>query len=250
MAKQNNTPAKTNAIAKMKTQEVVQVQEEKNPVMEMLQMAMVNSDVDLDKMQKIMDMAERHEEKLAFKAYNRDMALMQGEIPAIEFNAQIKVNNQVRSNYTTYEGIMKVMQPILSKFGFSVSFNPQASDNLLTVDCMIAHKDGHIEKSSLSLPFDNSGSKNSVQSIGSSISYAKRYALCLKLNIATGGEDNDGNTIEQPPRSLEVLRTMTKNAKNKSELVILWGGLTAKEQEIVSKVIAERKVELGIVKKS
>ena len=242
---------KTKAIAKVKTQEVLQVQEPQNPIFNMLQLAMVSSDVDLEKMEKIMQMADRHEEKIAFKAYNRDMALMQGEIPPIEFNSQIKVSGQVRSNYTNYEGIMKVVQPILSKFGFSVSFNPVSKDNLLTVDCMISHRDGHIETSSLSLPFDTSGSKNNVQAIGSSMSYAKRYALCLKLNIATGGEDNDGNTSpDDNTRSLEELTTMTKNANNKNELGTLWNGLTSKEQGIVSKVIGERKIELGIVKKS
>lgn len=251
MAKQNNTPARTKAIAKVKTQEVAQVQEPQNPVLNMLEMAMTNSEVDLEKMEKIMGMVERHEDKIAFKAYNRDMALMQGEIPEIEFNSVIKDGQgKVRSRYTSYDGIMKIIKPILSKFGFSASFNPKAENNLLTVDCMISHKEGHIEKSSLSLPFDTSGSKNSVQSIGSSISYAKRYALCLKLNIATGGEDNDGNEVEEQPRSLKVLTAMTKKANNKNELGTLWSGLTSKEQEIISKVIGERKIELGIVKKS
>jgi hypothetical protein len=233
-----------------KTQEL-EIQQEKNPVLQMLQMAMTDSNVDLQKMEKIMEMVERHEDKLAFKAYNRDMALMQGEIPEIQFNSVIKdYEGNVRSKYTTYEGIMKVVQPILSEFGFSVSFNPKAENNLLTVDCMISHKDGHIEKSSLSLPFDASGKKNSVQSIGSSISYAKRYALCLKLNIATGGEDNDGNTAQEPPRTLNVLTAMTQKANNKSELAILWNGLTPEEQKIVGVVISKRKIELGIVKKS
>jgi hypothetical protein len=45
----------------------------------------------------------------------------------------------------------------------------------------------------MELPFDNSGSKNTVQAIGSSVSYGKRYVLCMLLNISTGGEDNDGN---------------------------------------------------------
>ena len=236
-------------VVKEKSREL-EIQQEQNPVLSMLQMAMTDSNVDLNKMEKIMEMVERYEDKLAAKAYNRDMALMQGEIPEIKFDSEIKVNNQVRSKYTSYEGIMKIVQPILSRFGFSVSFNPISENGQMTVHCMISHKDGHIEKSNLTLPFDTSGSKNDVQSIGSSMSYAKRYALCLKLNIATGGEDNDGNTIVDPPRSLDVLTVMTKKANNKKELVILWDGLTPKEQEIVSKVIAERKVELGIVKKS
>lgn len=242
--------SKKTAVKVVEKSSELEIQQEKNPVLQMLQMAMTNSDVNLDKMEKIMQMVERHEDKVAFKAYNRDMALMQGKIPSIDFNKVIKGNDgKVRSRYADYESIMKVVQPILSKFGFSVSFNPKAENNQLNVDCMISHKDGHIEKSNLSLPFDTSGSKNAVQSIGSSISYAKRYALCLKLNIATGGEDNDGNIVEEPPRSLEILTAMSKKANNKNELAILWNGLTPAEQKILSVVMSKRKIELGITKK-
>ena len=231
-------------LVKVPAQKVAPIQEVQNPVLNMLQLAMTDSNVDLEKMEKIMEMVERHEDKLAFKAYNRDMALMQGEIPEIKFDSKIKdAQGKTRSEYASYEGIMKIVQPILSKFGFSASFNPKAENNELTVDCMISHKEGHIEKSSLTLPFDTSGSKNSVQSIGSSISYAKRYALCLKLNIATGGEDNDGNTIDPDVRPPEVLHKMIFNSKNEDELKVMWSGLSSKEQELMTRAVNVRKKE-------
>ncbi len=54
------------------------------------------------------------------------------------------------------------------------------------------HRDGHRETTELTLEADTSGSKNSVQSIGSSLQYAKRYIEASLLNLTTGGEDDDG----------------------------------------------------------
>ena len=238
--------SKKTAVEVVKKEKDIVIQKEKNPVLQMLQMAMTDSNVDLEKMEKIMQMVERHEDKQAFKAFNRDMATMQGEIPPIEFNSEIRVKGQLRSKFTTYEGIMKIVQPILSKNGFSVSFNPISKDKQLTVDCMISHKDGHIEKSSLTLPFDDSGAKTVVQSIGSSMSYAKRYALCLKLNIATGGEDNDGNTTPQntPNRSLDELIKLFDNVANRDELKALWDSLSSAERKTATDLKDVKKSEL------
>jgi hypothetical protein len=41
------------------------------------------------------------------------------------------------------------------------------------------------------LPFDTSGSKNSIQAVGSSMSYGKRYLLFAMLNLVTEGQDDD-----------------------------------------------------------
>ena len=43
-----------------------------------------------------------------------------------------------------------------------------------------------------------------MQAIGSSVSYGKRYALCMLLNIATGGEDDDGQKAVPPVNEREI----------------------------------------------
>lgn len=42
----------------------------------------------------------------------------------------------------------------------------------------------------LRLPPDLSGDKNSIQAVGSSVSYGKRYTACALLNITSRGEDD------------------------------------------------------------
>ena len=58
--------------------------------------------------------------------------------------------------------------------------------------CILAHKDGHSEETTLTAPPDTSGSKNAIQSTGSSVTYLKRYTLEAVTGIVTSDDDNDG----------------------------------------------------------
>ena len=215
-----------------------------NPVLNMLQLAMTDSNVDLDKMDKIMQMAERHEAKQSDKSFKTAMAVLQGEMPEINKDGKIVISGEVRSEFAKYETIMRAIKKPLQENGFAVSFRPEIKDDKLIVNCVVSHKDGHTETSTVELPFDNSGSKNSVQAIGSSMSYAKRYALCLMFNIPTGGEDNDGNKTEAPARKLTALNKMIKNAGNIEELQVLWEGFTSEEKIIAKDAVNIRKADI------
>lgn len=164
-----------------------------NPSEKLLQLAMTSSDVDVEKLQQFMEMYERMEAQKAIKSYNAAMASLQGSLPTIPKDAKIVVRGELRSEYSKYETIMASIKPLLQKNGFAVSLSANTADGKVAVKCTILHKDGHKEENTVTLPLDESGAKNSVQKIGSSLSYAKRYALCLIANIPTGGEDDDGN---------------------------------------------------------
>ena len=171
-------------------------------VMKIIERAATNPQVDIDKMERLMAMQERIFERDARMAYNVDMANMQSAMPVIAENGAIVVGKDVRSRYAKFEDIIKAIQPLLQEHGFSVSFKSNFVDNMLEVTGIISHRGGHSEQTTMKLPFDSSGSKNNVQAIGSSVSYGKRYCICMLLNIATGGEDNednDGNDVPQTP---------------------------------------------------
>ena len=96
--------------------------------------------------------------------------------------------------YALWEDIHGVLTPILHRFGFALSFRTGHEAGLLTVTCVLTHKKGHSERTTLHLAPDLSGDKNPVQAVGSSLSYGKRYTACALLNIATSGEDDDART--------------------------------------------------------
>jgi len=148
--------------------------------------------VDVGKLEKLLDMQERIIKHHAEVAFNSEFAEMQAEMPVITKYGEIKVQGQVRSTYAKFEDINEEVKPFLQKHGFAITFKVKSEPKSVTVTGILMHNMGHREQTEMMLEADASGSKNTVQSIGSSVSYAKRYILCALLNITTTDEDDDG----------------------------------------------------------
>lgn len=157
-----------------------------------IERASSNPDFDAAKLEKLLAMYERIMARNAEMAFNAAFAEMQSEMPVITENGQIKVGNEVRSRYALFEDINDTVKPILKAHGFAITFKTKTTENGITVTAILMHKDGHREDTEMTLQADTSGSKNAVQGVGSSVSYAKRYGLTALLNITTRGEDDDG----------------------------------------------------------
>ncbi|MFC0677485.1 ERF family protein [Lysobacter korlensis] len=148
---------------------------------------------DIDKMERLLQMHERMLEREARAAYTSAMAAMQPELPSIVERGKIKNNSgNVTSTYALWEDINAAIKPILQKHGFALSFRTETGDDSVHVVGILAHRAGHQETTEITLPADKTGSKNSVQAVGSSVSYGKRYTAGSLLNITTHGEDDDG----------------------------------------------------------
>lgn len=148
--------------------------------------------VDVGKLEKLMELQERAVKRNAEAAFHAALAGMQCDIPSISERGEIKHGDKVISSYALFEDINDTLKPILQQHGFAISFRTAINGNTLTVTGVLSHREGHHEDTSLPLPFDNSGAKNAVQAIGSSVSYGKRYVMCALLNITSRGEDDDG----------------------------------------------------------
>lgn len=148
---------------------------------------------DIDKMERLMAMHERMQARDAEAEFNASMAAMQSDIPSIAERGAITVNNQVRSNYATFEDINDVIKPIMQAHGFAITFKVENVHGGMNVTGILMHRAGHRESTSMFIPLDTSGSKNAVQAVGSSTSYGKRYVMSALLNLTTRGEDDDGH---------------------------------------------------------
>ena len=56
--------------------------------------------------------------------------------------------------------------------------------------CLIFHKEGHNEETTLSGPPDKTGNKNDIQAIGSTLTYLQRYSLMQALGLAASNDDD------------------------------------------------------------
>ena len=176
------------------------------------QVALSDSPNAIQKVEQLWELSQRIQAKSAEAAFNRDFALMQGEIPVIQKRGEIRVNEVVRSRYALFEDIDRATKPILARHGFALSFRLEQGDGSnLRVTGILMHREGHREQTSWSVAPDVSGSKNATQAQGSSLSYAKRYIASLLLNIAQGqddADDDDGNKAGTVPLTEEQAKTI------------------------------------------
>nr|WP_299379727.1 ERF family protein [uncultured Halomonas sp.] len=157
-------------------------------IIQVIERAALNPEVDIDKMERLLQMQERVLDRQALMAYSAAMAAMQTELPSIAERG--KGNN---GHYATLEDIVDTVRPILQRHGFAVSFRIVTQERGIEVTGVLMHRDGHREETSMLLPADVSGNKNAVQAFGSSTSYGKRYVLCALLNITTRDQDDNGH---------------------------------------------------------
>lgn len=160
--------------------------------------------VDIDKMQRLMDMQERILIRNAKAAYAAALSAMQPELPVITRKGKIEVRKkdaagertgavQQSTPYALWEDINEGIRPVLAKHGFALSFRVgMAQDGKITITGILSHREGHSEETTITLQHDSTGSKNAVQAVGSSVSYGKRYTAGALLNFTSRGEDDDG----------------------------------------------------------
>lgn len=175
----------------------------------MIERVAINPDANIEKMERLMAMAERVQNREAEVAFNADFALLQADLPEIDKDGKIKVGTEVRSKYARLEDINEAIKPVLRQHGFAISFRVNTEGSKIEVVAVLSHRRGHSISTSMVLPADSSGSKNAVQTLGSSISYGRRYTLCSLLNISAHGEDDNG---EAACKAAQVKKITDKQA--------------------------------------
>jgi len=157
-------------------------------IISVIERAALNPDIDIEKLERLLELQERIIVREAAAAYNLALSQMQPNLPAIEQRG--KGHGTIR--YARWEDIQKEIVPVLAEYDFALSFRTSVEDGSIIVTAILSHKDGHSEQTSLPLPSDTTGSKNNVQAVGSSVSYGKRYTATALLNLNVAGEDDDG----------------------------------------------------------
>lgn len=112
------------------------------------------------------------------------LALAQAEIVSAEKD---RINPHFKSSYATLASIWDACRGPLTKHGLSVAQDASAEGAMVTVTTMLLHKTGQWFKGSISMRAVN----DTPQSIGSAITYGRRYALAAMAGVAP--DDDDGN---------------------------------------------------------
>lgn len=142
---------------------------------------------DVAVIEKMMDLVERQQNRAAAQEFKAARAKALADLPKIVRTA----SHEKFGKYEELSEILAKVRPVLAEHDLSVGFIPEQDGDRVTVHCVLAHKDGYEERATLSAPLDVSGSKNAVQSIGSTVTYLSRYTLKAMLGLAAA-KDDDG----------------------------------------------------------
>jgi hypothetical protein len=128
-------------------------------------------------------------------------------------------NPHYKSQYLSLDNLINTVRPLLADEGLTI-VQDLAGDYLTTV---IYHISGQFRGSAM--PFSPTGrGSNPMQDLGSSITYAKRYALGAALSISVDTDD-DANSAQVTPEQLKQKPTgQKKKVKNDEEwrTLLIW----------------------------
>ena len=171
--------------------DLIEVKQTEQNALSVIQNMVTSGNFDVSVARELLEMQKDFMRQQAIINFNNDFSLMSKEIPVIA-----RTKKAHNTWYAPMEDIVKITQPILSKYGFSISFlTDQNGLESVTTTCVLMHRDGHSIETKLTLPTKSvSNSMNAMQAVGAAITYTRRYTICGILNIATGDDDNNGFT--------------------------------------------------------
>jgi hypothetical protein len=140
---------------------------------------------DITVMEKLMALHERWEAAQARKAFDDAIASAKAEIGPVMKNKE----GHNKTRYASFDAIARAVDPILSRHGLSYRFRTAQTDRI-HVTCILSHRGGHSEETTLAGPADTTGSKNAIQAIGSTLTYLQRYSLVQAIGLAVTTDDD------------------------------------------------------------
>jgi len=120
--------------------------------------------------------------------------------------AQLKVQKEIKDiskdstgygyKYTSFDKLVQYLRPLLAKHGISFVQMPVGDDKQVGLQTIYMHAEsGEWITNSIKSPIAESKGMNTYQSIGSAITYFRRYSLSSFVGIASE-EDVDASSKE------------------------------------------------------
>ncbi|WP_205967530.1 ERF family protein [Aquisalinus luteolus] len=222
--------------------------------MELISRAMENG-AGMEQLEKLMELQERWEKGQARKSFDAAMAAARSEIKPIMKGREVDFTTAKGRTHYKYEDIALIAEqvdPILAEHGLSYRWRTDVSSGNINVTCIVAHRDGYSEETTLPGQPDNSGNKNNIQAMGSTVTYLQRYTLKAALGLAAA-PDTDGHAPQQQQKQYDATGWFVdiETAKDRAALDAIgdrlkdeWQGIPNGPLMQIKKAWNERKREM------
>jgi len=236
----------------------------------------------IDTIERLVSLYEREQAKRAAKAFHTSLSAFQAEVGEIKHN---KKGFNGTYSFADLSAIVKAIKEPMHKHGFTHRYEFRdletkkdkfdlidliinvashhdlqkekaevlekklreiLSEKDIEVTCIITHRDGHSERTTMVGPEDFSGFKNAMQSRGSSTTYLERYCLIGALGLVTADSDNDGGKPKGNPDPLQPKKGKQGNqAPEDSRQKVD----DARMKSLIEKILSDSTVTLETIEK-
>lgn len=172
------------------------------PVEMLLSAIQRNANMDMAKLEKLMELAERWQRQQTELA-ERERAAMAKRAYVVAFTKFKKnmpdvvkdmLNKQYGSDYSSLANLVNTTNRVLGEYDLNAAWKPDQT-NGIKVTCVMTHVDGHSEEVWLVGPPDTSGTKNPLQGIKSTLTYLEgaTFQAITGVVARSACADDDGN---------------------------------------------------------
>ena len=194
------TPEAGTGTAVVKKTETLPVTQQQSPIENMMTLA-IEKGITAETMEKFIAMRNAELARIAKAEYDNAMADLQSELPVIE---KIKNGGKTDAGIVAYKfadlgTIVEQVGALIGEHGFSYSFKTENTKDRVKVTCIVKHRAGHTEESTMETDLGNRTKiMSGPQQIAGTVTFNKRYAFVNAFGITTGDEDLDDNAPKGP----------------------------------------------------
>ena len=172
-------------------------------LLQVIARAAADPNVDIGRMTQLLDMHERLNAKAAESDFVAAMAEFKQHAPKITKDKSVGYTNKDGSftgyKHATLGAVCQAAIAGLGAVGISHRWDlEQQQGGRIVVTCVLTHRSGHSTRTTLSGSPDDSGKKNGIQQVASTITYLERYTLLAATGLATDEQDDDARAAGKP----------------------------------------------------
>jgi len=195
-------------------------------VLALIERVALDPRADVEKLERMMAMYEWLKAKEAELAYNAAKGRILKKLARIKIVKNRSVLYEIEKGkpqkgtyeafkYAPLEDIDKHLRPLLAKEDMDLSYSdePREGGGILIRGRLKHLPGGHYEDSFMPAPLDTSGGKSTVQGVGSTNSFLRRYVACNIFNIVVVGNDDDGSGGTIDETQTKIILDLIKKAK-------------------------------------
>lgn len=185
--------------------------------MTLLQLAIQQPNVDINKMRELMELNAQWEKQEARKAYVAAMCAFKANPPDVYKTKNVSFGT-TKYKHAELDEVSSVIGMALSEHGLCHTWEvKQEESGTIIVTCVLTHQRGHSESVPMRAEPDTSGNKNKIQAIGSTVTYLERYTLLAATGMAAKDQDDDGRSVTKKMSAEELSKWEQKIKATASE---------------------------------